>query len=111
MSYTSIPGWMAEDNTNKPYTTDQLISVFHDMPSPSKPGEKWDYNNSGYILIGGIIEKVTGKPWPEAVAERIAVPLHLGTLQYGVGEENVPNMAKGYSEAEPGKFRPRRRSI
>jgi CubicO group peptidase (beta-lactamase class C family) len=104
MSYTSIPGWMVEENTNKPHTTDQLVAVFRDLPSPSKPGEKWDYNNSGYILIGGIIEKVTGKPWPDAVAERIAVPLHLGTLKYGVGEEQVPGMAKGYSQAEGGKF-------
>ena len=106
MSYTSIPGWMVEANTNKPYTTDQLISVFRDMPVTFKPGEKWDYNNSGYILIGGIIEKVTGKPWPEAVAERIAAPLHLSTLEYGVGEDKVAKMAKGYSETEPGKFQP-----
>jgi CubicO group peptidase (beta-lactamase class C family) len=46
-SYTGIPGWMVEAKTNKAYTTEQLIGEFKDRPAPSKPGEKWDYNNSG----------------------------------------------------------------
>ena len=47
----------------RPYTTEQMIAEFRDLPSPSKPGEKWAYNNSGYVLVGAVIEKVTGKPW------------------------------------------------
>jgi CubicO group peptidase (beta-lactamase class C family) len=104
--YTGIPGWMTEANVNKPYTTEQLVDVFKKLPSPTKPGEAWAYNNSGYILVGAIIEKVTGKPWYEAVHERIAVPLHLKTLRYGVGEEGVENMAKGYSRTEDGSYKP-----
>ena len=53
-SYTGIPGWMVEGKTNKPYTTAQLIAEFEDQPAPSKPGEKWDYNNSGYVLVGAL---------------------------------------------------------
>jgi CubicO group peptidase (beta-lactamase class C family) len=105
-SYTGIPGWMTEANVDKPYTTAQLIDVFKNYPSPTKPGEAWAYNNSGYILVGAIIEKVTGRPWYEAVHERIAAPLHLGTLRYGVGEDGVPNMAKGYSRTEDGSYKP-----
>ena len=101
-SYTGIPGWMVEENTNRPYTTDEMIAEFRDLPSPSKPGEKWDYNNSGYVLVGAVIEKVTGKPWHQAVHERIAKPLGLATIRYGVGEEKIPNMAKGYTDGEKG---------
>ena len=66
-SYTAIPGWMVEANTNRAYTTAQLMAVFKDLPSPSKPGEAWAYNNSGYILVGALIEAVTRKPWHQAV--------------------------------------------
>jgi D-alanyl-D-alanine carboxypeptidase len=105
-SYTDIPGWMTEANVNKPYTTVQLIDVFKNMPSPSKPGEVWAYDNSGYILIGAIIEKVTGMPWYEQARDRIATPLHLKTLRYGVGEEQVPKMAKGYRRDADGSYKP-----
>ena len=101
-SYTGIPGWMGSDKPATAFTTDALIAEFRDMPSPSKPGEKWDYNNSGYVLVGAVIEKVTGKPWHEAVAERIAGPLGLATIRYGVGEESIPHMAKGYQQGEKG---------
>ncbi len=102
-SYTGIPGWMAQEaNTNRPYTTEQMIALFKDLPAPSKPGEKWDYNNSGYVLVGAVIEAVTGKPWHEAVEERIARPLGLRTIRYGVGEERIAKMAKGYTDGEKG---------
>ena len=101
-SYTGIPGWMVEENTNRPYTTAEMITLFKDLPAPSKPGEQWSYNNSGYVLVGAVIEAVTGKPWHEAVEERIARPLRLETLRYGVGEASMPNMAKGYTDGEGG---------
>jgi CubicO group peptidase (beta-lactamase class C family) len=103
-SYTSIPGWMVEANTNKPYTTAQMIDLFKAVPAPSKPGEEWTYNNSGYVLVGAIIEKVTGKPWHQAIAGRIAAPLKLSTIRFG--EEQLPNMAKGYTIGENGGFEP-----
>ncbi|HEV2079878.1 MAG TPA: serine hydrolase domain-containing protein [Allosphingosinicella sp.] len=101
-SYTGIPGWMVEENTNRPYTTEQMIALFKDLPAPSKPGEKFAYNNSGYVLVGAVIEKVTGKPWHQAVEERLTRPLKLGTIRYGVGESGFPNMAKGYTDGEQG---------
>ena len=101
-SYTGIPGWMVEENTNRAYTTDQLVAVFRDLPSPSRPGEQWAYNNSGYVLLGAIIERVTGMPWHQAVQERIARPLGLASLRYGVGEAEIPAMAHGYTAGEGG---------
>ena len=96
-SYTDIPGWMVEEKTNRALTTEQLIAEFRDLPSPSKPGEKWAYNNSGYVLVGAVIEKVTGKPWHEVVGERIARPLGLATIRYGVLESETEKMARGYT--------------
>ena len=99
-SYTDIPGWMAEKNTARAYTTDEMIAQFKNLPSPSKPGEKWAYNNSGYVLVGAVIEKVTGKPWHVNVDDRIAQPLGLKTIRYGVLEDQTPHMAKGYTDKE-----------
>lgn len=103
--YTEIPGWMVEANTNRPYTTQQLIAVFKDLPAPSKPGEKWAYNNSGYILVGGLIEAVTHKPWYEAVEERIIRPLGLSTVRYGINEPRIAAMASGYTKGKKGVAR------
>ena len=99
-SYTGIPGWMVEKNTARPFTTEQMIAEFKDLPAPSKPGEKFEYNNSGYVLVGAVIEKVTGKPWHVNVDERIARPLGLTTIRYGEFEAKTPKMAKGYTEKD-----------
>ena len=100
-SYTGIPGFMVEENISQPMTTEQLIAVFKDKPSPSKPGEKWAYNNSGYALIGAIIEKATGKAWHEAINERIAAPLKLSSIAFG--EARPARMAVGYTGSETGQ--------
>ena len=104
-SYTGIPGWMVEANTSRAYTTEQMIAEFKDLPSPFRPGEKWDYNNSGYVLVGAVIEKVTGKPWHVNVDERIAKPLGLKTIRYGELESQTANMARGYTMTK-GKVAP-----
>jgi CubicO group peptidase (beta-lactamase class C family) len=102
-SYTSIPGWMGDDaNTNRAYTTAQAIAVFRDLPSPARPGQAWQYNNSGYTLLGAIVEQVTGRPWHQQLAQRIAGPLRLPTIGYGVDRETRPDMARGYTAGEGG---------
>ncbi|HEV2044950.1 MAG TPA: serine hydrolase domain-containing protein [Sphingomicrobium sp.] len=100
MSYTNIPGWMVEAKTGKPYTTDQLIAEFKDVPAPFKPGEKWDYNNSGYVLLGAILEKVTGKSWDQAVGDLVTGPLKLATIRTGIGADGTPGMAVGYTDKD-----------
>ena len=104
-SYTEIPGWMVESNFGHAYTTEQLMAVFKDLPSPSKPGEKWEYNNSGYVLVGAVIEAVTGRTWSSEVEQRIARPLELTTLRYGIDENKVPAMAVGYTLGDKGAVR------
>jgi CubicO group peptidase (beta-lactamase class C family) len=107
-SYTGIPGWMTEANTNRAYTTAEMIAVFRDRPSPTPPGQAWAYNNSGYVMLGAIIEQVTRKPWYRVLEERITRPLGLTTIGYGVERETLPAMATGYS-SEGGQVRPARR--
>ncbi len=98
--YTEIAGWMVEANTAKAYTTPALVAVFKDQSPTFKPGEHWQYDNSGYVLIGAIIEQVTGKPWDQAVAEEITRPLHLASIRSGVTESSIPKMVRGYTDKD-----------
>ena len=100
MPYTNIPGWMVEAKTGKAYSTEQLIAEFKDLPAPSKPGEKWSYNNSGYVLLGAVLEKVTGKPWDQAVADLVTTPLKLASVRSGIGADGTPGMATGYTAGD-----------
>ena len=105
--YTKIAGWMGTEHTARPFTTAELMAVIRARPSPSEPGQRWEYNNSGYVVLGAIIEKIAGKAWHEVVTERIARPLGLRTIAYGLATQSVPAMAHGYSE-EGGRRRPAR---
>jgi CubicO group peptidase (beta-lactamase class C family) len=95
-SYTAIPGFMGGDGPARAHTTAEMIALFRDRPSPTPPGQVWAYNNSGYVLLGAIIEQVSGKPWHRVLAERITGPLGLRSIGYGVERESLPAMAHGY---------------
>ena len=91
-SYTGIPGAMMTRGRN-PHTTAEMLAIFKDAPPAFERGTDWAYNNSGYVLLGAIIEKVTGKPWHEALDEKIVRPLGLRTLRSGAapnGEQGIP---------------------
>lgn len=95
-SYTTVREWTVRENFARTHTTDEMIAISRDLPPPSQPGEAFQYNNSGYILLGGIIERVTGMPWHQAVVERIARPLGLGSIAYGESVRAGPRVARGY---------------
>ena len=61
------------------------------------PGERWQYNNSGYVLLGAVIEKASGKTYAEFVAERIFEPLGMKATTYGADGPILPKRAAGYT--------------
>ncbi|MCX6569591.1 MAG: serine hydrolase [Candidatus Aminicenantes bacterium] len=63
------------------------------------PGSLWRYSNSGYVLLGLIVEKASGRPFPDFLQERIFTPLNMiNTLAYVRGKNKVPNRAFGYAK-------------
>lgn len=106
-NYTGIPGWMSSDKPATAVTTDSLIAEFREKADEFPAGTRFSYNNSGYVLLGAIIEKVTGKPWYVAVADRITKPLGLTTIRYGLDEPGISQMAAGYTDRD-GKVAPAR---
>ena len=99
-SYTGIPGYMGNP-VRADLSTAELIDVFDNEPMEFAPGEKWNYNNSGYVLLGAIIETVSGQTYEEFVADHIAVPLELEHTFHG-GPKIILNRAAGYVETDSG---------
>ncbi len=62
------------------------------------PGAKWAYSNSGYVLLGLVVEKASGRTFGEFLRDRIFVPLKMtGTVAYEPAKNNVPNRACGHT--------------
>jgi CubicO group peptidase (beta-lactamase class C family) len=67
------------------------------------PGTRWSYSNSGYVLLGIIVGKVSGKSFPDFLHERVFAPLKMDhTLAYVKGMNEVPNRAYGHSREGDG---------
>ncbi len=97
-SYTAKPGVMAEPSTIQTRTTRQLIDLTRDMPLDFAPGTSYRYNNSGYVLLSAIAEKVTGKPWYVALREKITGPLGLTSIRCGC--EPGPAVTPSYTQGD-----------
>ncbi|MBE0645945.1 MAG: serine hydrolase [Bacteroidetes bacterium] len=94
-SYTSLPGFM-ERNTRLPYPPDSMFAVFAHLPYDFEPGSRWQYNNSGYFILGSVIEHVTGKPYDEVLREFLLQPLVMNGSGYEHNEDVIPQFAGGY---------------
>ena len=68
-SYTDMPIFPQIWREDK--TVQELIDVFKNEPFDFEPGEKWQYNNSAYILVGAIIEKVSGQTYTDFLQKNI----------------------------------------
>jgi CubicO group peptidase (beta-lactamase class C family) len=99
-SYTSLPEWLAL--WRKDLTVKEIIDLFKNQPMDFAPGERWSYSNSGYILLGAIIEKVSGQTYQEFVEKNIFAPLGMKHSYYDVTVRLIPRRVVGYSKANEG---------
>ncbi|MBY6203517.1 serine hydrolase [Halomonas denitrificans] len=95
-SYTSIEGYMTSDRIRADLDTDELIAVFAEEPVDFAPGEKYAYNNSGYVLVGAVIEAVTDRPWNEYLREELLLPNGIENTDAYSDYEIVPGRVEGY---------------
>jgi CubicO group peptidase (beta-lactamase class C family) len=96
-NYTSLPSFF--DFTRDPYEPDSFITVFSGLDLEFEPGSKFNYSNSGYFLLGVIIEHVTGKPFDEVLDERLLDPFDLNDTGYQHHGQIIEHMAAGYNYA------------
>ncbi len=84
------------ENVRKDMTVEEVIALFKDEPLTFEPGEKYAYNNSGYFLLGAIIEKASGKSYESYLHEKIFEPLGMSQTYYGSASRIIPKRAQGY---------------
>jgi CubicO group peptidase (beta-lactamase class C family) len=106
LTHTSgIPDYSAKDvDFRKDYTEDELLKILMKLPLEFQPGDKWNYSNSGYMLLGFLIHKASGKFYGDVLEERIFGPLGMTTAQVISESDIVPNRAAGY-ELKDGKIK------
>ena len=94
VSYTGIPGYM-KSKLRADLTVEQLVDVFDELPMEFAPGSRFKYNNSGYILLGAIIEKAGSMSYAEFLEARIFGPLGMSQSYYGESQL-IPRRVAGY---------------
>jgi CubicO group peptidase (beta-lactamase class C family) len=99
-SYTGMKEFEAVLRLDK--KPEDFIGFFKNQPMEFAPGTKWNYNNSGYFLLGYIIEKISGKTYPEYVEENLFKPLGMTNSYYGSDSKIIKNRASAYSKNENG---------
>lgn len=98
-SYTSLPGYM-HGPVRRDLSTAALVAEFSPLPPDFAPGEGWAYNNSGYVLVGAVLEALTRQPWHVQVV-RMLQPLGLHRTVYDDPQRVIAGMASGYGQRRP----------
>ncbi len=99
-NYTNVPGFM-DQPVRMDVTTEELVDSFKGFAMDFAPGESWNYSNSAYVMLGAIIEEVSGQSYADFVHERIFEPLGMNNSYYG-GHQIIPGRVDGYTAEEDG---------
>ncbi|SFK73958.1 D-alanyl-D-alanine carboxypeptidase [Amycolatopsis sacchari] len=99
-SYTGDPDFFpnTEKNPQHVYTDQELLAIAFRHAADFAPGTSWSYSNTNYVLVGMILQKLTGKSMPELVEQRIVRPLGLTHTYYAAprATHTGPGYAHGY---------------
>jgi len=100
-SYTSLPDF-GNDVSRNPYQVDDFVKKYASKDLQFEPGSKFSYNNSGYFLLGAIIEKVTGQTYEQVLKEKILDPLGMKNTGYDHHGTILEKRASGYEKTGEG---------
>ena len=96
-SYTGLPNFMS-DVSRDPYEVRAFVEKYCSGDLEFEPGSSYRYNNSGYFILGAIIEQIAGKPYERVLKERIFDPLGMTASGYDTTRALLPKRARGYTQ-------------
>jgi len=106
LTHTSGLGsyWNAKYDANRATikSVSDYLALFADEPLKAEPGKKFQYSNSGFIVLGAIVEKVSGQSYYDYVKEHIYKPAGMKSTDAYEMTANTPNLAMGYTNEGAG---------
>ncbi|MGG2091956.1 serine hydrolase domain-containing protein [Bacillus sp. S13(2024)] len=88
-------------NTKKTYTAEEIVKIGLSLPPDFAPGKDWSYSNTGYVLLGILIEKVTGNSYAEEIENRIIEPLELSNTFLPGNSSIIPGTKHAHGYIQP----------
>ncbi len=102
-SYTDEPSW--RPTWGQDLSIKEILAFTKGHSLKFAPGTDWDYSNTGYVLLGAIIEKTSGLSYADYVQSRIFGPAGMKNSAYGNPGPVMPGRIPGYSPDGPGKWK------
>lgn len=98
-SYTDepLPQFFKDMRADRSMSEMVALAATHPATLASEPGTAWKYSNTGYVLLGAVVERASGKPYAQVLAERIFRPLGLADTAVDRDTDVVPRRAAGYT--------------
>jgi len=79
-----------------------FLPLFGERPPYRPPGERFQYSNAGFVVLGLVIEELTGQAYPDVVQQRVFDPAGMSSSGFFRLDEAVPDVAVGYVPGEAG---------
>ncbi len=99
-SYTGMPAFPTPKFMRIPLSPLEIVMLSKDKPLDFKPGEGWKYDNTGYVLLGYIIEKVSGRNYADYLKENILDKLGMADSGYDDTRAILPGRVAGYDRVQ-----------
>jgi CubicO group peptidase (beta-lactamase class C family) len=94
-NFTSFPDYLK--TMGNPSPPAETVKRFRDLPLEFAPGEGWKYSNSGYVLLGHVVERASGQSYEAFLAENVFKPLKMESTGYEGPRPDAKERAKGYA--------------
>ena len=95
-------GNLFNESTLKEFTADTLLKMFYSLPLEFAPGQNWSYSNTGYVLLGHIIESITGEDYFDYTQSILMVPAGMRNTKSNNKASLSGNKSKGYIHTATG---------
>jgi CubicO group peptidase (beta-lactamase class C family) len=100
-SYTSLPGFFREHG-RETMPLKELVTKYCSNDLEFEPGTKFRYDNAGYVILGAVIEEITGERYEDVLQKKILEPTHMLATGYDHTETIIPKRAAGYARSFSG---------
>jgi D-alanyl-D-alanine carboxypeptidase len=100
-NFTDLPWLESHKRQAQAVSHAELVAVFAELPLEFEPGTRFSYSNSGYYLLGLVVEQVSGQRYAEYLRQHVYAPAGLVDTRYCPDTQDYPRATPGYEFAQP----------